>query len=84
MRTKHARTLDRVFATPVPPSLRWDEVDAMLVAKGARLASGRGSRVRVELHGVRAVFHRPHPRNELDRGAVVSLRRFLEQAGVTP
>ena len=56
----------------------------MLLANGARLASGRGSRGRIELRGVRAVFHRPHPRKELDRGAVVSLRRFLEQAGVTP
>jgi len=56
----------------------------MLLAHGARLSVGRGSRVRVELRGVRAVFHRPHPRKELDRGAVASLRRFLEQAGVAP
>jgi len=33
---------------------------------------------------VRAVFHRPHPRKEIDKGALVSLRRFLENAGVTP
>lgn len=84
MRTKHAHTLAKVFATPAPVSLGWDEVEAMLMAFGARLAEGRGSRVRVELRGVRAVFHRPHPRKELDRGAVVSLRRFLENAGVTP
>jgi len=76
--------LVRVFATPPPASLGWDEVEAMLLAHGAVLAVGRGSRVRVELRGVRAVFHRPHPRKELDRGAVVSLRRFLEHAGVTP
>lgn len=84
VRTKHVHTLYRVFATPPPASLRWDEVEVMLLACGARLAAGRGSRVRVELRGVRAVFHRPHPRKDLDRGAVVSLRRFLENAGVRP
>ncbi|MEW6501251.1 MAG: hexulose-6-phosphate isomerase, partial [Thermodesulfobacteriota bacterium] len=31
-----------------------------------------------------AVFHRPHPRKETDKGAVKSLRRFLENAGVKP
>lgn len=84
MRSKHALTLAKVFEAPSRTSLGWDEVEAMLLANGARLTSGRGSRVRIELCGVRAVFHRPHPRKELDRGAVSSLRRFLEQAGVTP
>ena len=84
VRTKHARTLARVFEAPSPASLRWDEVEAMLLANGARLASGRGSRDRIERRGVRAVFHRPHPGKELDRGAWASLRRFLEQAEVTP
>jgi hypothetical protein len=31
-----------------------------------------------------AVFHRPHPRKETDKGAVVSMQRFLENAGVKP
>jgi hypothetical protein len=29
-----------------------------------------------------AVFHRPHPRKEIDKGAVKSLRKFLREAGV--
>jgi hypothetical protein len=84
VRTRHVHTLAKIFATPTTASLGWDEVEAMLLAYGARLSVGRGSRVRVELRGVRAVFHRPHPRKELDSGAVVSLRRFLDHAGVTP
>jgi len=51
---------------------------------GAEISQGSGSRVRVALHGVRAVFHRPHPRKETDRGAVKSMRRFLTEAGVMP
>ena len=31
-----------------------------------------------------AVFHRPHPQKEIDKGAVKSLRRFLTEAGITP
>ena len=38
--------------------------------------------MRVALKGVRAVFHRPHPRRETDKGAVVSVRGFLSEAGV--
>jgi len=36
------------------------------------------------LNGMRAVFHRPHPQKETDKGAVVSIRRFLTEAGVEP
>ena len=28
------------------------------------------------------VFHRPHPRSETDKGAIISVRRFLQNAGV--
>ena len=46
------------------------------------MSEGRGSRLRVYLNGVRAVFHRPHPRKESGKGAVKSLRRFLLEAGL--
>lgn len=56
----------------------------MCVACGAEISGGRGSRVRIALNGVFAVFHRPHPEPETDRGAVKAVRRFLENAGVRP
>ncbi len=56
----------------------------MFVAYGAEISEGQGSRVRIALNGVRAVFHRPHPQKETDKGAVVSVRRFLIEAGVEP
>jgi len=56
----------------------------MLKATGAEISEGEGSRVRIALNGVRAVFHRPHPRKETDKGAVRAMRRFLTEAGVTP
>lgn len=57
---------------------------SMLEAAGAEISEGAGSRVRIALNDVRAVFHRPHPKKETDKGAVKSMRRFLSEAGVTP
>ena len=37
---------------------------------------------RILLNEEEALFHRPHPQKETDKGAVVSVRRFLENAGV--
>jgi hypothetical protein len=58
------------------------KIEFLLKGLGAELSEGRGSRVRIALNGVRAVFHRPHPQKETDKGALVSMRRFLEAAGV--
>ena len=84
MSGKHARTLRAIFADPVRGSVNWSDVEALLANLGAEISEGSGSRVRVALNGVRAVFHRPHPRKEIDKGAVKSMRRFLSEAGVTP
>ena len=84
MSKKHRNTLQAVFADPVRTNIAWRDIEAMLRAAGAEVTEGEGSRVRIALHGVRAVFHRPHPQKETDKGAVRSMRRFLTEAGVTP
>jgi len=84
MNRKHRRTLEAVFDDPVRSNIPWRDIEAMLKAAGAEITEGEGSRVRIALNSVRAVFHRPHPRKETDKGAVRSMRRFLTEAGVTP
>jgi hypothetical protein len=84
MTKKHRKTLRAVFADPVRSNIIWRDIEAMLAAAGAEISEGKGSRVRIALNGVRAVFHRPHPQKEIDKGAVCSMRRFLTEAGVTP
>ena len=84
MQGKHRRTLEAVFENPVRADIRWKDIESLLGACGAEITEGRGSRVRVALRGIRAVFHRPHPRKETDRGAIVSMRRFLTEAGIRP
>jgi hypothetical protein len=81
---RHRATLAAIFSDPVRASISWKDVEALFLALGAMLSEGRGSRIRVELHGAEAVFHRPHPQKETDRGAVKSVRRFLLEAGVEP
>jgi len=82
MSKKHERTLQSIFATPVQSSVKWKDVESLFINLGAQIEEGRGSRVLVLLNGEEAVFHRPHPKKEIDKGALVSVRRFLENAGV--
>lgn len=81
---KHRKTLHAIFTEPVRANIPWADIEAMLVALGAERDEGSGSRVRFVLNGIRAVFHRPHPQKETDRGAVKSVRRFLEEGGIRP
>ena len=84
MHAKHRRILEAIFDIPVRGTIPWREIEAMLKAAGAEITEGQGSRLRIARNGVRAVFHRPHPRKETDKGAVQSMRRFLTEAGVVP
>jgi len=82
MNSGHKKTLNDVFSEPVRADISWKDIEAVLLALGSDISEGSGSRVRISLNGVRAVFHRPHPKKETDKGALKSLRRFLREAGV--
>lgn len=82
MNNKRRDTLALIFKTPVPCNVKWDDIEKLFIDLGATISEGRGSRMRIELYGEEAVFHRPHPRRETDRGALVSVRRFLINAGI--
>jgi hypothetical protein len=80
----HKVTLAAIFTTPVPGGIKWREIEGLFRHLGCEITEGRGSRVRVSLNGQDAVFHRPHPSPDTDKGAVKAVRRFLESAGVGP
>ncbi len=84
MKRKHAATLSQVFARPVSGGIRWAEVESLLAELGAEITEWEGSRVCVFLFGEVRVFHRPHPGPDMDKGAVASVRKWLEKHGVTP
>lgn len=82
MNSRQRRTLEAIYERPERADINWRDIENLLVALGAELAEGRGSRVRIALNGVRSVFHRPHPQRETNKGAVRSMRRFLQEAGI--
>jgi hypothetical protein len=84
MNSKQHKTFEMLFKNPVPSDILWPDIESLLIALGAEISEGAGSRVRVKLKGIRAVFHRPHPQRITGKGAVGSVRRFLENAGVHP
>jgi len=84
MQRRHRATLDSIFAHPVSGAIRWADIEALFVALGAELSEREGSRIGVFLFGEVRVFHRPHPSPDTDKGAVVSIRKWLNEHGVKP
>ena len=75
---KHRRTLERILALPVPSNIEWRALESLLVACGATLSEGRGSRVRFDLSGVTLMAHRPHPQKEAKPYQIRQAVEFLK------
>ena len=84
MNKKQRQTLTAIFASPIRSDIKWTDIESLFKALNATISQGRGSRVRVALNGVKAVFHEPHPEKETNKGAVKAIREFLENAGIKP
>jgi hypothetical protein len=81
---KNKKTLEQIFKHPTPANIIWKDIESLFVGIGCDVSEGAGSRVRVKYKGVRAVFHRPHPQPDTDKGSVNSVKRFLKNIGVKP
>lgn len=64
--------------------VQWRDIEALFIELGAEVSEREGSRVAVVLFDEVRVFHRPHPSPNTDKGAVASVRKWLEQHGVGP
>ena len=84
MRRKHRRTVEPIFIRPTSANIQWRDIEALFVELGAEVSEREGSRVAVVLFDEVRVFHRPHPSPNTDKGAVASIRKWLEQHGVEP
>jgi hypothetical protein len=76
--------LEAIYDEPTRSDLAWPDIESLLLAAGAEIPEGGGSRLSVGLHGVRAILHRPDPASEAGKATVRSVRRFLAEAGVEP
>ncbi|MCA9732908.1 MAG: type II toxin-antitoxin system HicA family toxin [Deferribacteres bacterium] len=84
MNRKQERTLKQIFSRPVNSNIKWKDIESLFTALGAEIMEREGSRVAVILFDEVKVFHRPHPSPNTDKGAVVSVRKWLEIHGVRP
>ncbi|MEI7868266.1 MAG: type II toxin-antitoxin system HicA family toxin [Candidatus Methylumidiphilus sp.] len=84
MKRKHQKILELVFAHPVSGNIQWRDIESLLLELGAEISEREGSRVGVVLFGEARVFHRPHPSPNADKGAVVSIRKWLNDNEVIP
>jgi len=84
MKRKHQRTLERIFARPTSGTIPWSDIESLFNALGADVSERAGSRVAVVLFGEVRVFHRPHPSPDTDKGAINSIRDWLDLYEVRP
>jgi hypothetical protein len=84
MKRKHQRTLERIFARPTSGTIPWSDIESLFKVLGANVSERAGSRVAVVLFGEVRVFHRPHPSPDTDKGAINSIRDWLDLYEVRP
>jgi hypothetical protein len=84
MKRKNSSTLEQIFARPVSGTIRWSDIEALFVGLGADASEREGSRISVVMFSEVRVFHHPHPSPRTDKGAVASVRNWLQANGVKP
>lgn len=84
MRSKHQRTLERLFRRPTLADIRWVDIVAMLQAVDVEVSQRSGSRVLLKKGAERMVVHRPHPEPDTGKATVRDIAAFLESVGEKP
>ena len=84
MNTKHLKTLKRIFLRPTVNSIKFSDIESLVVALGESVQERAGSRVRLELNTQLWRCHRPHPGKEAKCYQVEEAREFFQNAGVKP
>lgn len=84
MNNNAIKTLNAIFATPTNKTIPWQDIESLFVALGAQVTNGRGSRVKFELKGKTALFHRPHNPKIARAYQVEQTRNFFMSIGVKP
>lgn len=82
MNARHRKTLAAILSNPVPKSLPFRDIEALLRALGCTVKEGSGSRVGFAMNGIPWTTHRPHPGNTIDAYQIKQIRVFLSAIGV--
>lgn len=74
--------MQAIFSVPTTASLKFADIEKLLVALGAEKFEGSGSRVAFVMSGgEKWEHHRPHPGKEARKYQVESVREFLKRLG---
>ncbi len=84
MKRKHLKTIEQIYSRPTSGTIPWSNIESLFKALGAEVSERAGSRVAVVLFDEVRVFHRPHPSPNTDKGAIASIRKWLELHEVSP
>lgn len=85
MSNKHLHTVTKFFAHPIDMNIAWRDVVRMFEALGAELDHTRHGQLKVRLGGKEKSFGIPHHEHTVkSRDEIVSIRHFLESAGIGP
>jgi len=85
MNSKQKEILGKILEKPTRADIRWTDVKALFKTLGIQeiklKGKTRGSRVRFEKDGIRALFHRPHPGTIVSKSNIDDIRDFLKSLG---
>lgn len=84
MNSRHKKTLAAIFVEPTLASVPFADIEALLLALGAEIDEGAGSRVAITLRDQRIHFHRPHPGKEARKYQVEGVRELLQRLEIKP
>ncbi|MBX3289335.1 MAG: type II toxin-antitoxin system HicA family toxin [Acidobacteria bacterium] len=83
MNKKQRATLEAIFAKPTKATIKFADIEKLLVGLDAQVVEGAGSRVVFRMpNGRKWETHRPHPGKEAKKYQVENVRKFLEELGV--
>lgn len=84
LKSKHKKTLQKIFDDPLRNDIRWDEVEKLLMSLGAEKREGKGSRMSFWIHEAVICLHKPHPRKEIKEYVVKTVRQYLLDLEIKP
>lgn len=82
MNSKHRKTLEAIFAKPIPRNIHWNDIEKLFEGLGAEIINKGGSVVTIKMDGKPMTFHRPHPQKEAKVYCVKEVRSFLIENGI--
>lgn len=83
IKNKHRRTLESVFRLPTSPSIKFSDIEALVLHLHGEVVEREGSRIILRIASSTWRCHRPHPGKEAKRYQIEEARVFFSRAGVT-